>query len=289
MLQRRMFGDTELIIVPEFSGPTHDRDWMLPDSNRSQMEEMASVVNDRFWLPRTDRLIFAIQIFVLKRGDEVILIDTGVGNHKLRPPGWQCQLNTPLMDWLKGIGAGPDAVTDVVHTHLHGDHIGWNTTLGAAGWEPTFPKATWWMPRVDYETYAERYSNDATLFGGGFADSVKPIVDAGLARFFEPGDRLCDLLDVIDGAGHSAGQVALVLDGIDDSAIFTADILHSPLQVRHPEINSRWCELPELARSTRQRILKHASDRPVRLYPAHSSAIDGWRISRNRSGFGVDI
>lgn len=289
MLKHRKIGDADLYLVCEFSGPTHDRSWMLPDSTFEQMLGIRDLVENRFWLPLTDRLVFTMQLVVIKCASRVIVIDTGVGNFKSRKPGWQAMHNTPTLDWLSGIGAGREQVTDVVMTHLHGDHIGWNTLNEGYGWEPTFSKATYHIPALDYEAFKVRFDEDEALFDGGFADSVMPIVNAGMVQWFRPGDSPAGLLEAFDAAGHSPGQSGLVFRHSGETLIFCADVFHSPLQVYHPSINSRWCELPELARATRAHVMEWAVAEDARIMPAHSFAIEGWNLRRVEDRYEVDI
>ena len=153
MIQSRKIGDVELNQVVEFIGPTHDLDWMLPGIPRSAFEANAQWLEPNFWMARTNRLVFAMQLWVLKARDRAILIDTGVGNGKKRASRHQTMINTPAIDWLEAIGAAPDKITHVVHTHLHGDHIGWNTRDDGGRWVPTFPNATYFAPADDWAAF----------------------------------------------------------------------------------------------------------------------------------------
>lgn len=288
MLKHRKVGDADLFLINEFSGPTHDRDWMLPESTWDQMAAHKEFEN-RFWMPLTDRLVFTMQIAVILQDDRIVLIDTGVGNDKPRSPGWQAHHNTPTLDWLKGVGAGREAVTDVVLTHLHGDHIGWNTIDVGNGWEPTFPNAVYHFPGNDYDAYKARFDDDRRLFDGGFVDSVLPVVGAGLVQFYKPGETLAGFLETFDAAGHSPGQCGIVFSAHNETIIFSADVFHSPIQVCHPWINSRWCELPDTARRTREKLLLRAIEPNTSMIPAHSFTIDGWKIQRENEGFSVTI
>ena len=288
MLKHRKLGDADLFLINEFSGPTHNRDWMLPDSTWDQMAAHKELEN-RFWMPLTDRLIFTMQIAVIRKGGRVVLVDTGVGNDKPRSPGWQAHHNTPTLDWLKGVGASREAVTDVVLTHMHGDHIGWNTINTGHGWEPTFPNAVYHFPGNDYVAYKTRFDAVKSLFDGGFADSILPVVNAGLVHLYKSDETLAGMLEAFDAAGHSPGQCGLVFRAGGETIIFSADVFHSPIQVYHPQINSRWCELPDRARRTREDLLTRAIEPRTIIIPAHSFTIDGWKIRRDGLNFAVTI
>lgn len=290
MLKHRKIGELDLFLINEFTGPTHDRDFMLPDSTWGQMIEHRALLENRYWLPLTDRLIFTQQIFVLKHKDAVVLIDTAVGNFKSRNSGWQHKHNLPTLDYLKGVGAGPDDVTDIVITHLHADHVGWNTIPSGNGWAPAFPNAVYHAGKVDYDDMRSRFEKDRSLQNGSFADSVVPIVEVGLMQFYRPGDRLTALeIEVFEAPGHTPGQSGFVLRHDGETVIFSADVFHSPLQVYYPDINSRWCELPEHARGTRKALLERALEPNTVVMPAHSFTVDGWKVSRSGEGYRVLI
>ncbi len=290
MLHVRKLGAARLFQIVEFVGPTHDADWMLPGLPEGMLSENTAWIAPQFWMPRTNRLVFSIHLFVLKYEGRVILIDTGVGNHKPRLSATQNMLNLPTLDWLKAISAGPDDVTHVVHTHLHGDHIGWDTVLQEDGWQPLFTKAIHYVPRLDFEAFSAKAAEGGwERHVGPFVDSFLPVLAAGLVEFIEPGDRVADCLAAEAAPGHTPGQVTYALQVDEQEYIFAADVLHSPIQVLCPTVNTRWCELPEQARETRARLFAHAADRHAILFPAHfasgNAGLEGWGIDRQGEGF----
>jgi glyoxylase-like metal-dependent hydrolase (beta-lactamase superfamily II) len=290
MMNARKLGTFELFQVIEFSGPTHDADWMLPGIARAAWDANAEWLSPGFWMPRTSRLVFTMQLWVLKASDRVILIDTGVGNGKRRPAPNQNMINTPVIEWMEAIGAPPDRVTHVVHTHLHGDHVGWNTHDVDGRWEPTFPNAIYYLPRREWAHYKARYdSGERDLLGGSFADSIAPVAQAGLTRAFDDGDEIAECLLARAAPGHSPGQVTLTLRDGGSEYVFAGDVLHSPIQVLFPEANSRWCEFPELARSTRRALLHYAAETGATVFPAHAKGVHGWQIVAQDQGFAVRI
>jgi glyoxylase-like metal-dependent hydrolase (beta-lactamase superfamily II) len=288
MNSRPLGGKADLVQIIEFHGPTHDAQWMLPDSSPQIFEANASWLTGHFWMPRTNRLIFTYQLWLLKMSDAIILVDTGCGNHKVRLSPYQNMINTPVIDWLEAVGAPPDKVTHVLHTHLHSDHVGWNTRLVAGRWVPTFPNATYYMPKLDYEVFTSRRARMMApeMYEGVLADSVIPILDAGLTRFVEDGDEVAGLRAAA-APGHTPGSLVYTLRHGGDEIIFSGDVLHSPLQVLFPRINSRWCEDQEMARTTRHALLKRAAASGAAIVPAHAKGIHGWRIGRKGDGFSV--
>jgi len=290
MIHSRKIGNLEFIQIVEFVAPTHDLEWMLPGIPRPAYDANASWLEPNFWMSRTNRLVFAMQLFVLKVDSHVILLDTGVGNGKKRLSPHQTMINTPALEWLAAIGAPADKVTHVVHTHLHGDHVGWNTRDDGGRWVPTFPNAKYFSPAEEWTEFKRRH--DAGELGSHdapFVDSVLPIMEAGLLKCFAPGDEVADCLEAVAAPGHTRGQVTFRFRNGCERYIFSADVLHSPIQVRYPAINSRWCELPEQARSTRLALMHEAASTDATVFPAHAIGVEGWRILRQGDDYTVQV
>jgi glyoxylase-like metal-dependent hydrolase (beta-lactamase superfamily II) len=288
MYSRPLGGGAELVEIIEFHAPTHDAQWMLPDAEPRTLNANVCLLKNRFWTPQTNRLVFTYQLWLLKMRDAIVLIDTGCGNHKHRVSPYQDKINTPVIDWLKAVGAPPEKVTHILHTHLHSDHVGWNTRLLDGGWVPTFPNATYHMPKLDYELFHSHsaVSMGPEMYDGVMADSVTPVMQAGLVRFIESGDEVAGLL-AIPTPGHTPGHLAYAFRHQGDEIIFAGDVLHSPVQVLCPEVNSRWCETPSLARLSRQKLLRRAAESDAAVFPAHAMGIHGWRIGRTSEGFSI--
>lgn len=290
MLSHRKIGDVELYQIIELMGPTHAREVMLPGLPLALMQDNVRMLEPDSWLSATDQLVFAIKIFILKVGGRTILIDTGIGNHKPRTAGWQDRLNTRTAEWLAGCGAGPDQVDHVVHTHLHVDHVGWNTVREGDRWVPFFKNATYHYPRVEWDAFKAQYDGgDHGMWGGSFADSVLPVWQAGLVRFIEDGAKeVAGCLSADLAIGHSPGHMTLTLNADDETLIFSGDIIHSAAQVLMPQVNSQWCVFPDEARATRRRLLARAATTGATLYPAHSRGVNGWIIGKSNDGYVVD-
>jgi glyoxylase-like metal-dependent hydrolase (beta-lactamase superfamily II) len=288
MAQRSLGRGADLVEIIEFHAPTHDAQWMLPDATPQILRANAQVMRDHFWVARTNRLIFTYQLWLLRMRDAVVLVDTGCGNHKDRVSPYQNHINTPVLDWLEAAGTPAEAVTHVLHTHLHSDHVGWNTRLVGGAWVPTFPNATYYMPKLDYDLFSERRARSMgpEMYLPVFADSVVPVVQAGLTRFVAPGDEIAGLVASAT-PGHTPGHIAYTLRHNGEEIIFAGDVLHSPVQVVCPHINSRWCEDQDLARATRLSLLQHAAASGAAIIPAHAKGLHGWRVGRHGDSFSI--
>ncbi len=288
MIQSRMIGDVKVTRVLEYTGPTHAPGFLLPDLEAGALERNASWLAPEHWVPHMNKIVLTVQLWVVHAGPHVIVVDTGVGNAKPRPGlARMHMLNTLVPEWMEAAGAHPDKVTHVALTHLHLDHVGWCTRWQDGRWTPTFPNATYYMPRDDF-LFCESGRNKVEgmdVFGDAFHDSVMPIVDAGLARMIGPGDEIADCLLAEDASGHSPGQVTYRVRSQGEEAIFSGDVLHNVMQIVRPEVNSGYCIWPDAARAARMRLLEAASQRNALILPVHFGAPYCGYARREGSGF----
>lgn len=267
MIRSWRLGNATLTAVCEYYGPVHVPDILYPDMDRAVLESHRDLMEGAFWIPEIDRLVIRIQIWVLHLGDRVIVVDTGIGNHKPRRTPRAHMLNTVVMDWLAAAGATPDTVTDVLTTHLHSDHTGWHCRLDNDAWVPTFPNATYCIPKADYEYWGDLWRSGQAR-DDAFADSIVPVVNAGLARFVAPGDT-CAGLAVTDARGHTPGMVNYWLATEAGTAVFAGDVLHHPVQIYRPDWNGIVDILPDQAQRTRAAFLAEVADRRALVLPCH--------------------
>src|ERR1700722_2628417 len=151
MMHTRMIGAATVSNIIEYSGPTHDPDFLFPELPPGLLEANEHWLSPDHWSARLRKFIVTVQIWVVRAGAAVIVIDTGVGNRKPRKAARMNQLNTLVPAWLAAVSAGPEEVTHVVHTHMHIDHVGWDTRLDGDSWVPMFPNARYLYPRSDFE------------------------------------------------------------------------------------------------------------------------------------------
>lgn len=232
----------------------------------------------------------ALQTWLVRSDGQTILVDTGVGNDKARPAveAWD-HLHLDYLGVLAAAGVQPKDVDLVVNTHLHVDHVGWNTQLRDGAWEPTFPNATYLMPRLDFEFWNP--ATNSTIAGGVnenvFEDSVAPVHAAGQVQLWEGSHVIDGALRLQAAPGHTPGSSVLILESSGERALFAGDLLHTPLQVTLPEHNSCFCEDPTRSRAVRRRLLGWASDVQAMVLPAHFSGHGGLEVERRGEGFGI--
>ena len=260
-------GDVEIDRVVEWRGPLRTVREILPDTPPEVWENDRAWLSPDFWNPETDEYQAANQTWVVRSGGRTVLVDTGVGNDRDRPHTPQfAQLATDYLGRLAAAGVRPEDVDVVVNTHLHYDHVGWNTRLEGTAWVPTFPNATYLLPRADHDYFR---AAEATLPRLVFADSVAPIAAAGRLRLWEDGLRLDDALRLEPAPGHTPGSSVLWVESGGQRAVFAGDVLHSPVQFRHPGHGCCFDVDPKRARASRRRILSAAARTGALVCPAH--------------------
>ena len=293
MIHHHRVGDAKITAVIEYSGPTHDPAFLYPAIDKADRDAVlkanASWLAPNHYVPHMDRLVVTIQLWVVKAGGNVIVIDTGVGNHKPRATAARMdQLNTLTLPWLEAIGAGPNDVTHVVMTHMHTDHVGWNTVEKDGKWVPTFPKARYLFPKDEYDYWKAEYEKDRTVNQGSFEDSVVPVVVAGLADFMDGKSEVAGCLAPEPVPGHAPGMLSFRIRSRGEEGLFTADIMHNAIQIARPDWNDRYCLWPDKALVSRAAALKRACEREALIMPMHLGAPYCGYVRRQGDGYAFE-
>jgi glyoxylase-like metal-dependent hydrolase (beta-lactamase superfamily II) len=282
-------GRYRLDAIAEFGGARMPPTALFARTDPSHLASLLKRVPSTSYDRSRDMLSTSVHSWLV-RDDAglVMLVDAGFGNFKNRMPTHP-PFHMQETDWLlklAALGVRPDDVTHVVNTHLHLDHVGWNTHLVDGVWKPTFVRARHIMPRLEAEL----------VKGGGFRgheandraieDSVTPIIDAGLADFADPDARLAKDIRLIPCYGHSPGMLLVEISG-EPGAIVGGDPLHHPLQVLDPDVSTGFCQQPEQAAASRRSLLERCADERLMLAPTHFYAPRFSQIRREGRGFGL--
>jgi glyoxylase-like metal-dependent hydrolase (beta-lactamase superfamily II) len=285
-------GDVTVTRIKEYYGSVEmtPADF-FPDSPDGSWEDHRSWLAPDFWDPDTDTCVSAIQTWLLRSEGRTILVDTGVGNHKDRPyaPVWS-RLDTDFLDNLAAAGVQAGDVDLVINTHLHIDHVGWNTYLDGRTWVPTFPNATYLMTQRDFDFWNPAGGHVSVLGRGNqnvFEDSVAPVYAAGLTHLWDGSYRIDKNLRLDLAPGHTPGSSVLTLESGGDRALFVGDLVHTALQLVEPDLNSCACEDPAESRATRRALLGRAAETGALVFPAHLGGHGAAEVERNGSTFGI--
>jgi glyoxylase-like metal-dependent hydrolase (beta-lactamase superfamily II) len=275
-------GDVRITRIQEIEAP--GLQFVLPDATP---EKLATIpwLSPHFVAANGEALA-SIHALVIDAPERRIVVDTCVGNDKKRSiPFWN-ELQTSFLDDFAGAGFAPESVDAVVCTHLHVDHVGWNTRLVDGRWEPTFPKARYLLGRTEWEHWRREEDAETRTI---LADSVEPIFDAGLVDLVESDHRLCDEVSLEPTPGHTPGHVSVRISSRGEEAIVTGDLMHHPCQIARPD----WCAVVDSdvaqALATRRDFLARLAGTPTLVIGTHFAGPSAGRLVRDGDAYRLAV
>ncbi|HQT79817.1 MAG TPA: MBL fold metallo-hydrolase [Rhodopila sp.] len=281
--------------------------WTIGDVTVTKIVELEMTGGSRFLLPQATpdailpiawlrphfasedgKLIMSIHSFVVQTPTRRIIVDTCLGNDKQnrRIPHWN-ERSGPFLSDLTQAGFPPESIDTVLCTHLHVDHVGWNTMLENGRWVPTFSRAQYLMGRVEYDHW--RGASDRPDMAHILADSVSPVVDAGLATFVDFNHRICDEISLVPTTGHTPGHVSVMIQSRGEQALITGDFMHHPCQIAHPEWHTTADSDPGQGIETRLSMFDRLAGSPVLVIGTHFAGATAGRIVRDGDGYRLDV
>jgi glyoxylase-like metal-dependent hydrolase (beta-lactamase superfamily II) len=234
------------------------------------------------------RLKMSIHALVVETPRRRIVVDTCLGNDKenRRIPSWN-RLQTSFLGDLAAAGYPRETIDTVVCTHLHVDHVGWNTMLVEGRWVPTFPRARYLMGRVEYRHWTTQHERED--MAAVLADSVTPVWEAGLVDLIETDYRICDEISLVPTPGHTPGHVSLRIASDGEEALITGDFMHHPCQIARPDWSSTADSDPAAARQTREGMLTLLADSSILVIGTHFAGRTAGRVVRDGDAFRLGV
>lgn len=276
-------GDVKItrIVEGETAGPM----FLLPDATRENILAMPWL--QPHFADDQGNCIVSIHALVLDTPDKVIVVDTCLGNDKERTFDFWAHLQTRFLSDLEAAGYPADAVDLVLCTHLHTDHVGWNTRLVDGNWVPTFPNAEYLFGKSEWE-YTEAQM-DNPLYAEFIVDSIKPVIEAGLVRFVEVDERINEQVSLVPTPGHTPGHVSVLIESKDERAIITGDFLHHPCQMEEPywECTADW-DTP-MAQKTRVTQLEKYADEGLLVFGTHFASPSAGYVVKKGKHFQFEV
>jgi glyoxylase-like metal-dependent hydrolase (beta-lactamase superfamily II) len=253
--------------------------FILPLATNDKIREMPWLIPH--FATEEGRLKMSIHSLVVETAALRIVVDTGLGNHKegRSVPTWNNR-EGPFLQTMRDAGFPPDSIDIVLCTHLHVDHVGWNTTLVAGAWVPTFSNARYVFGKDEYEHWRDH--RDEPGQAAVFMDSVQPIVETGKADLVTSDFRLCDEITLIPSAGHSPGHMSVHIRSDGEEALLTGDVAHHPCQMAHLDWSSTADSDPMQSVVTRRELFSRYADTPTLVIGGHFNA---GRIRRDGDAF----
>ncbi|NIP16613.1 MAG: MBL fold metallo-hydrolase [Pseudomonadales bacterium] len=276
--------------------------WQIGEVSVTQIVELSTASLGPYLLPQADpgallevpwlrpfidddgRIVLSVHALVVESQGERLIVDTCIGNDKERSyPRWN-RMQTDFLERLAEAGYPPETIDAVMCTHMHVDHVGWNTRLTEDGWIPTFDRARYLFAEDEWAYW----QHEPQEFGPVVEDSVQPIFDAGLAQVVGQTHRVTDEVWLEPTPGHTPGHVSVHIASAGEEAIITGDMIHHPCQIAHPEWSSSADWDQERSAETRGAFLERYADRPVLVIGTHFAAPTAGRVVRDGDSFRLD-
>lgn len=259
--------------------------FILPDATPEACQEIPWLAPH--FMTDDGELIMSVHALVIDTGAHRIVVDTCIGNDKQRTvPAWN-GMQTAFLDKLLAAGYPPESIDTVLCTHLHVDHVGWNTMLVDGAWVPTFPKARYLFSRTEWEHWDEH--EDEAAWGPVMSDSVRPIIEAGLADLVEMDAVICPEVRLEPTPGHTPGHVSVVIEDGGERGLITGDFCHHPCQMARTDWGSSADVDGAMARATRERMLAELASQDCLVIGTHFATPTAGRVRRDGEGYRFEV
>ena len=282
-------GNVTVHQVVEQEGPFFDILPFFPTLTKELLEENRAWMQPKF-MSAQDQIVLCVQSYLVQTPQHNILIDTCVGNHKQRParPFWNMMNSDRYQRGLAGTGIGVGEIDFVMCTHLHVDHVGWNTRLENGRWMPTFPNARYLLADRELAHWTQRHKDDPAACPW-ITDSVLPIVAANRVDIVKSLHTFNDLVSLIPTPGHTIDHYSVLVGRPGADAVITGDMIHSPLQARYPEISQMSDFDPKQSGLSRRELFGRFCDTSTLMCTAHFPSPSRGRIVRWLDAFDFKV
>ena len=287
-MRKLTIGDVTITSIIERDGPWRAPEQMFPKAAAAPdlLAERLKEVEPETYDPATGKMVITYQTYVVRTPHHNILVDSCVGNHQPRPtrPGWDRMQSDR---WERGLAATGLTVNDIDYvmcTHLHVDHIGWNTRLDNGRWVPTFPKARYLFADRELAFWMQKHKDEPDNWPW-IGDSVLPILEAKRADVVKSDHAVNDFIQLIPTPGHTIDHYSVHVGKTGADAVITGDMIHSPIQARYPELGMRADYDSKLAGQSRRKVFSRFCDTSTLLFTAHFPSPSTGRVVRWRDAF----
>lgn len=284
-MNRWQVGDIKITRIVELEVAGGSR-FILPDATREAVRPIEWLAPH--FADADGRLIMSIHALIVETPDRRIVVDTCLGNDKQRTiPGWHMRQG-PFLDDIAAAGYPRETIDTVLCTHLHVDHVGWNTMLVDGKWVPTFPNARYLIGRTEWDHWsgkgaAQRRGDDI------MGDSVRPVFEAGLVDLVDTDHAVADGVWLEPTPGHTPGHVSVRISSGGEDALITGDCIHHPCQMARPDWASSADSDPDAARATRLKLLNRYADGPVLVIGTHFATPTAGKIVRDGLVYRLEV
>ena len=273
-------GDVKLSKIVESEGPW-EGGFVIPNATAENVKK------EQDWLYPTfsdenGKIRMSIHALVLESQGKRIIVDTCIGNDKVRAnPEWN-KLQLPFLQDIANIGCPRESIDYVLCTHLHLDHVGWNTMLKDGKWVPTFPKAKYLIGGTEWDFFSKA---EDPFLKDPVEDSVRPVMAEGMATLVDGKHKVTDEIWFESTPGHTPGHFAIRISSKGQDAVITGDLMHHPIQCRYPEWDDNFDTDGPLAKKTRRQFCETYADKPVLVFGTHFATPSAGKIVKKDDSF----
>jgi glyoxylase-like metal-dependent hydrolase (beta-lactamase superfamily II) len=260
-------GDVEIARIVEVNAWEDDITMLLPDATPEYVQGFKWLA-PHFATP-DGKMIISFQCFVLRSKGRSVMIDTCIGADRDREFPVFTNMQTTFLEDLAAAGFPHESITDVLCTHLHFDHVGWNTRKVNGKWVPTFPQARYYFGREEFAHWKFLRETDGYHHMEHLKDAIDPVLEAGLVEFIDPDFRLTDEVSLIATPGHTPGHVSVLIESRGQSAVITGDMMHSPIQIAIPATEARFDMDKSAAAQTRCEFIDRFNNTDTLVIGSH--------------------
>lgn len=274
-------GNVEVTRIVEVNNHVDPLAVLLEDGSPELMKKYDWLFPD-FATPDGDMMI-SFQCFVVKTPERQIMLDTCIGNDRRRVFDIFTNMQGSFLEDLALTGCTPETVDTVLCTHLHFDHVGWNTQLVNGNWVPTFPNARYLFSEQEWEHWKDM-PRDGSVEAEHLVDSIDPILAAGLVDLVGPNHQVTDEIRLIPTPGHTPGHVSVHISSQGKDAVITGDLMHHPVQFAVPDMRANFCMDADLACKTRREFIQRYENRKAFVIGSHfCDPTAGWIVRDEES------
>ncbi|HTT02587.1 MAG TPA: MBL fold metallo-hydrolase [Steroidobacteraceae bacterium] len=260
-------GDVELVRIVEVNAYEDDMTMLLQQGTPEFVQRHQWLL-PHFATP-AGKMLISFQCFALRSRDRRVMIDTCIGADRQREFPVFCNMQTTFLEDLEGAGFAPASINTVLCTHLHFDHVGWNTRLVQGRWVPTFPHARYLFGRREWDHWQHLRRTGGYHHMEHLTDSIDPILTAGLADFVEPDHRITDEVWLEPTPGHTPGHVSVHISSRGQEAVITGDMMHHPIQFAVPDLQANFDMDKEQGARTRRAFIERYQNQKTLIIGSH--------------------
>jgi glyoxylase-like metal-dependent hydrolase (beta-lactamase superfamily II) len=268
------------IVETQMEVPAGEKGGFIPDATAQALRAIPWLYPN--FVNEQDQMLLSIHALLVEAPGLRLVVDTCIGNDRPRSLLGGKSLSTNFLEAFEATGWTRDSVDAVICTHMHVDHVGWNTMLVDGKFVPTFPNARYLLGRLEFDHWSAQDNEDLQAI---LADSIQPIIDAGLAQFVGLDHVVSPHVRLVPTTGHTPGHVSVMIESEGHSAVITGDMSHHPCQMAHPDWSPSFDSDRKAAAVTRARMFAEWADADHLVIGTHYAAPTAGHIRRDGKAF----